>query len=346
MQTLLEHAKRYPHMLPQDAVKLCYQRVFGGGHMISDPNAAYQRLKDEIAQTPQENKPLLECIGGMYRLHLHAFEQSCLRTETVNSLFLYTANHPQGTKAEFEQALCDLVNCTQQGCMPFDANALSAYLSEYRAQNCPAVSHSHTYRAQYAPSYRLVPQWTKKLLPVLQSIDASLTQYGQAIVGIDGMCGGGKSTIAEFLREIYSAQLIHMDDYFLPFARKTPQRLSEPGGNVDYERFVQEVVGQPQDTPLQIRLYSCATGSLSPWQEIPPASVRIIEGSYCLHPHFARGLYDTRVYVQTDSATQQKRILARNGEEMLSRFISTWIPMENSYARAFSIAANSIVVTT
>ena len=64
-------------------------------------------------------------------------------------------------------------------------------------------------------------------------------------VAIDGPCASGKSTLGALLRGVYGANLFHMDDYFLPFARKTPERLAEPGGNVDYERFFAEVAGRP-----------------------------------------------------------------------------------------------------
>ena len=33
-----------------------------------------------------------------------------------------------------------------------------------------------------------------------------------------------------------------MDDFFLPPALRTPERRSEPGGNVHYERFLTEVL--------------------------------------------------------------------------------------------------------
>ena len=41
--------------------------------------------------------------------------------------------------------------------------------------------------------------------------------------------------------------------------------------------------------------------------------------------------------MDVDPAEQQERILARNGREMLSRFISEWIPKEELYFRTFRI---------
>ena len=62
------------------------------------------------------------------------------------------------------------------------------------------------------------------------------------LIVIDGLCGSGKTTLADSLSSMLQAPVVHMDDFFLPFSLRTPQRLSQPGGNVDYERFAQEVL--------------------------------------------------------------------------------------------------------
>ena len=57
------------------------------------------------------------------------------------------------------------------------------------------------------------------------------------LIGIDGRCASGKSTLAEILSHRLSCPVIHMDHFFLPHAMKTPERLAKPGGNADRERF-------------------------------------------------------------------------------------------------------------
>ena len=86
-----------------------------------------------------------------------------------------------------------------------------------------------------------LPEAERRFQPLVDRIDALLDQKAFVRIAIDGNCASGKSTLGECLRQIYDANLFHMDDYFLPFARKTPERLAEPGGNVDYERFWAEV---------------------------------------------------------------------------------------------------------
>lgn len=62
------------------------------------------------------------------------------------------------------------------------------------------------------------------------------------ILGIDGMCGAGKTSLAAFLSERYSCSVVHADDFFLPPELRTAERLSEPGGNIHYERLMEEVI--------------------------------------------------------------------------------------------------------
>lgn len=62
------------------------------------------------------------------------------------------------------------------------------------------------------------------------------------IVAIDGRCGSGKTTLGEYLEQVFDCNLFRMDDFFLRMEQRTPQRLKETGGNVDYERFEETVI--------------------------------------------------------------------------------------------------------
>ena len=155
-------------------------------------------------------------------------------------------------------------------------------------------------------------------------------------VAIDGNCAAGKSTLGTLLQEVYGANLFHMDDYFLPFACKTPERLAEPGGNVDYERFREEVAGREPGSAIRWRPFDCAAQALGAWQTAGPKPLTVVEGSYSLHPTL-RGAYDLKVFLAIDPERQSARILARNGAEKHRRFIEEWIPLENAYFSALDI---------
>ena len=80
----------------------------------------------------------------------------------------------------------------------------------------------------------------KEILEMIGKADRG----GRLVIAIDGKCATGKTTLAARLASGLDADVIHMDDFFLPPAKRTQQRLSEPGGNVDYERFMEEVLLQ------------------------------------------------------------------------------------------------------
>lgn len=159
-EVLLFHAARYPLMTPQDGVKLLYQHAFGPGHLLRDPQRALAYLRQEHAALPPAEPRPPEPIGnGLVRMYLNGLEASQL--EALFADFARTAAAFQGDEALFAQSLLVLEEVTRQGKMPFDADALTAYLTAYRQAGCPMVSHSPQYKAAYAPAYRVICEAVK-----------------------------------------------------------------------------------------------------------------------------------------------------------------------------------------
>ena len=170
---------------------------------------------------------------------------------------------------------------------------------------------------------------------VLYEIEASGKDF--LLVAIDGRCGSGKTTLAQKLQSLCDCSVIHMDHFYPRMEQRTAARLAEPGGNLDRERFLEEVM-----LPLKRRdafLYR----PYVPWEQrmgepirIEPRRVNILEGSYSCHPELYDS-YDLRVFLTVDSAEQIRRIRQRNGEDGLAQFREKWIPMEERYFSAFGI---------
>lgn len=166
------------------------------------------------------------------------------------------------------------------------------------------------------------------------------------IIGIDGMSASGKSTFSEELKTLFSAQVIHMDDYFLKENQRTEERLSEIGGNIDYERFLEEVIKPLKaHQTMWIYPYNCQTKTMDKPYQINPSQMIIIEGAYSLHPKWS-DIYDLKIMFEITSETQKKRIIDRNGMKRAQTFISTWIPKENKYLTFFNIKEHSDLVIT
>lgn len=154
------------------------------------------------------------------------------------------------------------------------------------------------------------------------------------IVAIDGRCGSGKTTLGTLLACDLHADLLHMDDFFLQEYQRTPSRYAAPGENVDHER-VEEVLKQWRlHKPFSYQKFDCAKMALGENVSLVPGNILVVEGSYCMHPQL-RKYYDYCVFVTIDPSLQQKRLLAREGEQKLSMFNARWIPLEEKYFAAF-----------
>lgn len=156
------------------------------------------------------------------------------------------------------------------------------------------------------------------------------------LVAIDGPAAAGKSTLADRLAERFSAQIFHMDDFFLQPHQRSAQRLAQPGGNVDHERFLEEVLLPLQSgPPFEYRAYDCRSGLMQA-RQAQQAPLYVVEGAYSLRPEL-QPHYDLRVFLDVDPDLQAARILKRNGDALAQRFFKEWIPLENAYFEAFGI---------
>jgi len=167
-------------------------------------------------------------------------------------------------------------------------------------------------------------------------IDALLDTGRQIVIAIDGNCTAGKTTLAAALEKEYDCNVFHMDDFFLRPQQRTAQRYAEPGGNVDYERFQEEVlIPLRTGAGFSYRPFSCRTFSLSDAVEVTPKALNIVEGTYCLHPYFGDA-YDLKLFLSVDPEVQRERIYQRP-RQLQARFFTDWIPMEKLYFDTYQI---------
>lgn len=185
--------------------------------------------------------------------------------------------------------------------------------------------------------------WNEEKELLVQKILEIKNKKGSVSVGIDGRCASGKTTLAEELHMRLGGTLIHMDDFFLRPEQRTPERYAEPGGNVDRERFLTEVL-QPlkEKKDFKYRPFDCQTMKLSDPVFVKSNDLVIVEGSYCLHPAL-RDFYDLKVFLDIDEKTQMKRIEKRNPDK-IQDFRDKWIPYEEKYFNAFHVRENCDLV--
>lgn len=343
-----QQLSRYPALEVTDLVKALYQAEFGCGHLIQDPERAKAWLAGELVDCslPADSvfPPLTEPLGAFSRLHLQPAWEMGLGAETLFALFALSAREKAGCMEDFSMQLNRLEEMAATGELPLPAEVVKAYLAEYRRQGCPAARHSAAFREAYAPAYRVIRSEYVPFLPLFAAIDRLMREGRPITVAIEGGSASGKSTLGMLLAEVYGCTVFHMDDFFLQAHQRTPERFAQPGGNVDYERFFQEVLLPLRSrAPFSYRPFSCRSMCLGEPVQVTPGQLCIVEGAYSMHPALAAE-YDLSAFLRIAPDIQAERILRRNGPEMFSRFQKEWIPLEERYFSACRVEERCTLV--
>lgn len=338
---LLDCAEHFPQAQVRDYVKHLYQSEFGGEHLISDEEASLRYLKEELANLTekQKKKPYFFSLCGHFcRMNLSAGK--VISPEMMNRLFVVSSRHvPKAAWFSLEEKLKLFLELSREDpkLFPFTPEEIEDYLKEYKEQGYRPVHHSEEYRKAYEPAYRVIRKEYRDYLPLYAAIENCLKEKGTANIAIDGNSGAGKSSLAELLTNLFDCNVFHTDDFFLPLEKRTTERLQEVGGNMDRERFRQEICEPVRaGKPFAYRPFDCSQMQLTEEIEVQPKPVNIFEGSYSMHPELQE-YYDVKVFLSISPAEQSNRILERNGGFMLRRFLEEWIPMENAYFEGMKI---------
>ena len=166
------------------------------------------------------------------------------------------------------------------------------------------------------------------------------------LITIDGPCASGKTTLAASLADRLDAAVVHTDDYVIPHAQKTPDRLAVPGGNCDADRLAGEVAAPwKRGETVIFRRYDFRNDRLLPEERLPDCRLLILEGSYCNLPEI-RKYADLRIFMTVPWEVREQRLQRRESPESLQRFYDRWIPLENRYFEAFGLPDQGCAVLT
>ena len=98
---------------------------------------------------------------------------------------------------------------------------------------------------------------------VMNALTEASCDGGFHIVAIDRGSASGKTSLAAEIAESFECNVFHMDDFFLRPEQRTEERYAKAGGNVDRERFEEEVlVPLTEGRDVAYRKFSCKTFSL------------------------------------------------------------------------------------
>lgn len=333
---LLTHLRQYPQAQLGDVLKALHQSAFGCEHLLTDLPQAVARIQEEFDRaSPVSEAPVQPLDGAFCRIDLSVLQHG-LHAQTLGKLFFLSAQPQENAVRDLEEKLTVLIQLCRDRFLPFDADAAKTEIAKWKAAAYPARRHSAAFHAAYKPAYRVIKKEFADLLPLFLHIDKNVRDK-RMILAVEGGSASGKSTCADLLNAVYGCTVLHMDDFFLQPHQRTPERFAEPGGNVDRERFLSEVLlPLSKNEPIKYRRFDCRTQTVLPATTVFPTPLTVVEGAYCMHPLLSP-FYDFSVFMEIDSETQKQRILKRNGETWAQRFFNEWIPMEQVYFEKMNV---------
>ena len=342
-ELLIKHCSTFPKLMPQDVFKYIFHSAFGCDHLVSDEKAALEYIIREYESVSENEPSFTEALDGNYSRVYLSWLNIGLKPETLAKLFCLSAKkEPEGEKI-LENKLEVAKELAMEGRLPFGADAFYESLEEWREKGYPSVHHSELFRTEYSPSYRVIDNKYASFLRLFSEID-KLSEKESVIVAIEGASASGKTTLSGILEEVYDCNVFHMDDFFLRPEQRIPSRFEEIGGNVDRERFAEEIlVPLIKNETVNYRPFDCSAQKVGEVISVTPKKLNVVEGVYSAHPAFSE-YYDVLVYLDITPEYQKERVIIRNGEKLAKRFFEEWIPLENKYFSGTDVKAKANLI--
>lgn len=335
-ELLINHYNNYPDLQIQDIFKFLYQSSFGCEHAVPHSDNIISNIKEEYLSKAPESKSVLEQLDGGYCRVPLSFMNNGLCAETLGKLFFLSSKKEADGLTLLKKKLNTAKELISKKLLPFDITEFENELKYWESEGFPAVHHSDAFRETYNPSYRVIANEFIPFLHLFAEIDKRL-QKGSLKIAIEGGSASGKSTLAEILTKVYACTVFHTDDFFLRPEQRTRERLSEIGGNLDRERFIEEVLlPLKENKTVYYRKLDCSTMTIQDATPIIPKKLIITEGAYSMHPKM-EDYYDFSVFLDVIPELQKERISKRNSPDFAQRFFNEWIPLENKYFKATNI---------
>ena len=314
---------RYPEYTAFDIARFALDGAFGGGSHKFDKILEEKNIRQDFAAAKEEKRPLFEIISPDYcRINLSAWKFHKLPVEWLFSIYCSSSEVFADSSAIYSDYLRIVA--------PMIADRLKKAPVEPVEENRPT-------------SYRVVSTRFLQVIPVLQKL-VTFPENSVVVIALDGRAASGKTTLARQLASITGAGVIHMDDFFLPLEMRNSKRLSQPGGNVHYERFKVEVLHKLKSAnAFSYQRFECSKMKLGAMRSVAASRWRVVEGAYSFHPGL--GNYaDLKIFYDIDPVEQLKRIGKRNGVEAAKTFANRWIPFEEKYIKSFKVKEQADIV--
>lgn len=173
-QAYSNYMTAFPQSTLQDFYKLCFQDVFGPGHIISDAHSAERYLMSELASTKSFGGPLYEPCGikGRFvRVNISLVADSVVPASLLLESFVESAvATPLWVLTEWPEVWRRICEALPESVRSQSVSvAFLKALDEALAQGNFAFHHSARFNAAYNFHYRIVDReiFEQKLLPLI-----------------------------------------------------------------------------------------------------------------------------------------------------------------------------------
>jgi uridine kinase len=159
-----------------------------------------------------------------------------------------------------------------------------------------------------------------------------LPQHRPLIIGIDGRPCAGKSTLTIKLAEALNAQIIYLDEFFIP--QKLWPKDAKPAFPFFYFRyseFLEGVKALAQGKTFRYFSHDWDNNDLSAEPTIiTPDKVIIVEGVSALNPELVP-VYFKKIWVASNLKNERSAVIIRDGEKNIDLWQRYYIPSIDIY---------------
>ena len=186
---------------------------------------------------------------------------------------------------------------------------------------------------------------------IMQHIEPLCSTQSVAVIGLDGLGGAGKSTLADQLCAQLQAKgrtvlLLHIDDFIHPrsvrYNDNHPEWLCyyDLQWRFDYFAGVIRQIRTSREPSISIELYDKANDTYTPHRyALSDSIVVLVEGIFLQRAEYS-GLFDCLIYMDVPEELRLRRVLKRDTyigseDQIAAKYISRYFPAERQYLQEY-----------
>ena len=160
---------------------------------------------------------------------------------------------------------------------------------------------------------------------LLKKVKNIQRKHKTLLIGIDGVGGAGKTTLAEYLKEnLAGVSIVQLDDFYSP-------ELNRANRNQVLE---QVLLPLENNAEAKYQIFDWRSNALTDWHTIKSGGIVIIEGVSALHSDFAEK-YDFRIWISCSPEVGFSRGIERDkirdNVDNTDKWRNIWMPQEKEY---------------